>query len=711
MTDTKKNRLKDVQTLISSGIRSSRIAELKSKQWGVSERQVYKYISEVKQNGGEKDRERQLNDLSNDFDRFKKSDDKYKVWEETDFDTPAVYEIPDERKEWNRFIRHGWARPERIKSIIQKDKTGLEKLDAYCEGVRCGEIVVCNQVRQAVDGHYQNLKQQFEDDFPYYFEPLAALHYIRFFERLKHHTGIKSGEPIVFEPWQWFSYGSVFGWLKKQRFHGFPLRRFKTATLVYPKKNGKSTISGNTGIYMAEFDGWPGAQCFIIATSQSHAMELGYRDATITVDENDWLSERFEIKKGGATIGIYCNGNNSYYKPITSKEDSEDGKNVHFCGPDETKDLEDPGVYNLMEEGMVSAPNGLMMNTSTEGFSDVSLLADQRDYLENVLDPNSDIEDDTLFGVVYTVDESDRYEDGKEIEGWWSNLDLYKKANPNYGISVFEDAIKAKFQKAKNSLDKRSSLITKHLNVRTSSNSALIASEKWNACGTLEQVPIMFKQEDDTLDIASVLHQYRGKVAFGALDLGGNSDFTAFELVFEDGKILSMFWIPEDTIPERQNSAIVSKWTRQGYIYGTPGDWTDHDFVEECIKEAASIVDLQEVAYDRYKMNQMVTHLENEGIEMTPFGQGYASMAPAIDHLEDQVLKKNIEHFGNPVLSWMNGNVSVRKDPAGNRKFDKDKSKDKIDGMVALAMALYRSSISEETTSDWDEVKFIDMEV
>lgn len=689
MTDKKKNRLEVVESLIRDGIATSKIAEQKAVEWGVSERQVWKYISEAKDLIG-KIIDQEINDLSESFEGFKLSDDKYSTWCGINFDTPAVYEIPyEERKEWNHFIRYGWARPQRIKEVIYKDKTGLEKLDAYCEGVRSGEIAVCKEVRRSVERHYRNLKQQHEDDFPYYFEPLAALHYIRYFERkLDHHTGIVSGDPIIFEPWQWFNYGSIFGWLKKERFKEFPLRRFKTATLIYPKKNGKSTISGNTGTYMAEFDGWPGAQCFIIATSQSHAMDLGYRDAVIMIEKNEWLSGRFEIKKGGGTIGIYCEGNNSYYKPITSKEDSEDGKNVHFCGPDETKDLEDPGVYNLMEEGMVSAPNGLMMNTSTEGFSDTSLLADQRSYLEDILDPDSGINDETLFGVIYTIDDSDRFdEDGKEKEGWWHNMELYKKANPNYGVSVFEDAIKAKFNKAQKSLAKRSSLITKHLNVRTSSNSAFIASEKWNACTSGKMPGMMHVWEEVLLD-------YRGQEAYGGLDLGGNSDFTSFELVIGE-KVFSFFWIPKETIADRKNSAIVKEFIDQNYVYATDGDWTDHDFVEECIKKVAEIVDLKEVAYDRHKMSQMVTHLQDEGIEMTPFGQGYVSMNPAIDGLEDKILKKQIDHFSNPVLTWMNGNVSIKKDPAGNRKFDKEKAQDKIDGMVALAMAMCREMLQE----------------
>src|SRR5699024_8477578 len=142
------------------------------------------------------------------------------------------------------------------------------------------------------------------------------------------------------EPWQWFTFGSIFGWLKKEKFRGkVSIRRFRHADIFVPKKNGKSILSGATGLYMMDWDGWPGAQCYILAKNQNHAKDLGYRAATNLVENDAELSERYKIRRDNANAGIYFTGNNnSFYKPITSKAESEDGRNVHFCGPDETKD-------------------------------------------------------------------------------------------------------------------------------------------------------------------------------------------------------------------------------------------------------------------------------------------------------------------------------------------------------------------------------------
>lgn len=561
-------------------------------------------------------------------------------------------------------------------------KTGIDKLDYYTEGVHSGEINACKWVKLAVERHYRDL----EKDWEYYFEPKAATHFIEYCsENLTHYEGAIRGEPLLFEPWQYFIYGSIFGWLKKERYKNIPIRRFRDGIIIVPKKNGKSIMSGSVALYMIEYDGWAGAQCYILAKNQTHAKDLGYRAATIMVKSSKELSSKYRVNRSAADAGIYFDGNNSFYKPITSKPESEDGRNVHFCGPDETKDWTDFEIYDVMKNGTVNAPNSLFMSTTTAGNNRESLGFQQQVYVEKML--NGIIEDDATFGIIYGVDEED-----KEGDEWWTNPKVWQKANPNYGVSVFEDALKSMIPTAKESLNKRIAFETKHLNIWHSSSEAYIPHERWKKCGTKK-----FKS----------IHDFKGRKAWGGVDLGSVSDFTAFVLVFEPvdnvWDVLCFFWIPKDTINERKNMGIIREFVEGGWIETTDGDVTDHDFIEAKIKEIASIVDLQEIAYDRYKMDMMINHLQDEGIEMTPFGQGYVSMNPAVDGLETFVLQNKIEHFGNPVLAWMNSNVTIKKDPAGNRKFDKDKSQDKIDGMVALGMALNRATFQEtEGSMDWE---------
>lgn len=581
--------------------------------------------------------------------------------------------------------------------------TGITDLDTYCEGVASGKIDVCGWVQKAVDRHYKDLAKVEDDDYTYYFEPKAAKHFFEFCAtRLKHYEGVFAGKNLKLEPWQKFVYGSIFGWLKKKEhrnpsYDDVPIRRFREGVVIIPKKNGKSILSGAVALYMMDWDGWPAAQCYILAKNQTHAKDLGYRAAVKMTQADETLSEKYRINRSAADAGVYFDGNNSFYKPITSKPESEDGRNVHFCGPDETKDWTDFEIYDVMKNGTVNAPNSLFMSTTTAGHNRDSLGFQQQEYLEKVL--NGIIEDESTFGVIYTVDK-----EHKEKEGWWADPEIWKLANPNYGVSVFEDALKSMIPAARQSLNKRIAFETKHLNIWHSSSEAFIPDETWASCGKLSRAVWMD-------DIEKSLEPYKGLRAWGGLDLGSVSDFTSFKLIIEPEediwRALSFFWIPADTIPDRRNATMVREWVNADYIQATTGNVMDHNITREAILLIASIVNIQEIAYDRYKMTEMVNALMDEGLEMTPFGQGYVSMAPAVDNLETIILQEKLEHFGNPVLAWMNSNVTIRKDPAGNRKFDKEKSQDKIDGCVALAMGLSRACYGENENTEFDGELFV----
>lgn len=580
-------------------------------------------------------------------------------------------------------------------------KTGIDGIDFYAEGVRDGSIDVCRWVRLAVERHYDNLRNQRTKKFPFFFDPGAAWHFFEFCsENLQHYEGLVKGDPLIAEPWQQFIYGSVFGWHKIEEAwpENYPIRRFRTGVIIVPKKNGKSIWSGGVGVYMLEADGWPAAQCYTLAKNQTHAKDLGYRAATVMVENSETLKNDYVVNRGAASVGIYCKANNSFYKPITSKPESEDGRNVHFCGPDEVKDWTDFEIYDIMRNGAVNAPNHLFLSTTTAGSNLISLGYDQQKYTEKVL--KGDIIDEAFFGIIYGVDESDKKnKDGTIKDYWWCDPRVWKKANPNYGISVFEDTMQSMIIDAKESPSKRSAFQTKHLNIWHTSSEEFIAEEKWEACGQKTGPPPM-------KNVDLVLESFGDRRCYGGLDLGAVSDFTSFVLEFEDPyEVVCFFWIPKDTIKDRKGSEMIQKWVEGGWIATTDGDWTDHDHVEEFIKEVAGKVDLREIAFDRYKMNQMVTHLMDSGIEMVEHGQGYLGMNTPIFELENGILKKEIEHFGNPVLSWMCGNVVIRKDPGGLRKFDKDKAYDKIDGMVSLAMAHGRAKLYQEDVSEWDEMK------
>jgi phage terminase large subunit-like protein len=561
-------------------------------------------------------------------------------------------------------------------------KTGIKDLDQYCDDIASGKIPACDWVRRAVDRHHSDLAKQKTPGFPYYFEPKAALHFFEFCEdQCVQYEGVFNGKPLILEPWQKFVFGSIFGWLKTERFQGFPVRRFREAIIEIPKKQGKSFIGAVIALYGIWWDQMPGAQVYGLARNQQHALKLSYRAAKSMVPKNEQMMQQFKINEGAANMGIYNNEANSFFQPLTSKPESTDGLNIHMAINDETKDWDDFEMYNIVKDGTISMYNSLIVNITTAGYDKNSLGADRRTYLTRIL--NGTQQDEATYGIIYTID--------KEDMDRWDQPDIWAKAMPNFNVSVFREALESKIPACQASVSQKNSFLVKHLNVWMSSEEGFIASEKWDKCAHTRHRGIM-------ADIEAALEPYRGRRAWAGLDMGLIDDFASLVVVVdpdEDGiyPVIPFFWIPEDTMELRKNADTVRGFVSEGFVKATPGDVTDYAFIQKTIQDVASLLRLDDLCYDRYKLDQMIQGLQEDGMEVTPVGQGYVSMSPAIDELEKLVLSTRLDHGGNPVLRWMNGNVVITKDPAGNRKFAKDKAPDKIDGMVALAMALSKSRL------------------
>jgi phage terminase large subunit-like protein len=210
--------------------------------------------------------------------------------------------------------------------------------------------------------------------------------------------------------------------------------------------------------------------------------------------------------------------------------------------------------------------------------------------------------------------------------------------------------------------------------------------EKWDAC-------------DETFDI----NLLRGRECYAGLDLSTTLDLTAFVLVFpprnetEKYIIVPYFWIPEDNLKQRvrRDHVPYDIWKAQGYIRNTEGNVVDYRRIEADIKEIASEFVIKEIAYDRYNATQIILNLQDEGLIMIPFGQGYKDMSPATKEMYTLVLKNKLIHNNHPVLRWNYDNVCVEVDPAENIKPSKKHSTERIDGAVASIMALGRAVRNE----------------
>ena len=144
------------------------------------------------------------------------------------------------------------------------------------------------------------------------------------------------------------------------------------------------------------------------------------------------------------------------------------------------------------------------------------------------------------------------------------------------------------------------------------------------------------------------------------------------------------------------------KWERQGFIHTTEGNVVHYGFIEQFITKLGERFNIREIAYDRWNATMMVQTLEDDGFNMVPFGQGFRDMSPPTKELMRIVLERKLNHGGPPVLRWNMDNAFVRTDPAGNLKIDKEKSTEKVDGAVALVMALDRAMKNQGGESVYD---------
>ena len=206
--------------------------------------------------------------------------------------------------------------------------------------------------------------------------------------------------------------------------------------------------------------------------------------------------------------------------------------------------------------------------------------------------------------------------------------------------------------------------------------------EKWDECG-------------GSIDLSAL----DGQACYAGLDLSSTSDLTCLVLVFPPAEpdgvytVLPFFWLPEETMPlrVRRDHVMYDVWNRQGFIQTTEGNVVHYGHIEKFISSLGERYNIREIAYDRWNATMMVQTLQDDGFTMVPFGQGFKDMSPPTKELMRIVLEHKLNHGGHPILRWNMDNAYVRTDPAGNIKLDKEKSTEKVDGAVALVMALDRA--------------------
>jgi phage terminase large subunit-like protein len=490
------------------------------------------------------------------------------------------------------------------------------------------------------------------------FSRKTAERHLRFISNLKLTEGRWAGRPFELMPWQRKAISTIFGTLDEDGY-----RQYRQAYFEIPKKNGKTPLAAAIALDLLFNDGEEGAQIYSAATERDQAA-IAFRIAARMVRQSSALEKRCKIVDSRYTIYVPKTG--SFYRAISADAKSKHGFNIHGLVFDELHALEDRKFWEVLTEGSGDArTQPLFVAITTAGFDRKTVCWELHEHAEKIA--KGLIDDPRFFAMVFSLpDDAD-----------WESSKNWRKVNPALG----------------HILDMKR--IREHHKAAIETPTRINAFRRYRLCQWTQAESRFLNLADWDASAGQVLEQeLLGRFCYGGLDLSSNIDVSAFELVFpmEDGqrKVISRFWIPEDNMQKRVEKDRVpyDHWVRAGFIKATPGNVIDYEFIKAEIRELAKRYRVMEISFDRWGATEISTALEGEGFQMAQMGQGFASMNAPMKELEKLVLSRQLEHGGNPVLRWMADNLVARMDAAGNIKPDKEKSTEKIDGMVALVMAL-----------------------
>ena len=499
---------------------------------------------------------------------------------------------------------------------------------------------------------------------------------VSFINCLSHTKGTWAGKPFELIPWQEQLIRDIFGVIKPNGY-----RQFNTAYIEIPKKMGKSELAAAVALLLCCGDGEERAEVYGCAADRQQA-SIVFDVAADMVRMCPALNRRCKIL--AATKRIIFEPTNSFYQVLSAEAYSKHGFNIHGVVFDELHTQPNRKLFDVMTKGSGDARmQPLYFLITTAGTDTHSICYEMHQKAVDILEGRKI--DKTFYPVIYGADESDD----------WTDPEVWKKANPSLGITVGIDKVEAACESAKQNPAEENTFRQLRLNQWVKQAVRWMPMHIWDKCS--------FAVNPDALE---------GRPCYGGLDLSSTTDITAFVLVFPptDGDdkyyVLPYFWIPEDNLDlrVRRDHVPYDVWERQGFLKTTEGNVVHYGFIESFIAELGEKYNIREIAFDRWGAVQMVQNLEGMGFTVVAFGQGFKDMSPPSKELMKLVLEERIAHGAHPVLRWMMDNVTVRTDPAGNIKPDKEKSTEKIDGAVAMIMALDRATrLGGDSSSVYDE--------
>jgi phage terminase large subunit-like protein len=532
----------------------------------------------------------------------------------------------------------------------------------YAERVVAGEIVACELVKLACQRQINDLARL---DWDFTFDKDRGNHICWFLENLPHIKGRWKTRNIELEPWQCFILTTIFGWIDADGF-----RRYKKCYVEIPRKNGKSCLAAGVALYLLCADGEPGAEIYSAAVTRDQA-KICWETAQKMVQREREMQHFYGVEPLAHSIAVERNA--AAFKPLSRDADSLEGLNPHGAIIDELYAHKTREIFDVLNQATGSRRQPLLFCITTAGDNRVGVCFEQHEYVSQILHGRHS--DERYWGVIYSVDKDDD----------WVSEASARKANPNYGVSVLADDIEMICKQAQRSAEAQNAYLTKRLNIWTSTGTAFFNMLAWhNRC----------KQSEYTLE------DFYGERCYVSLDLASKVDIAVKLMLFRrDDKryVFCKYYVPESALDRgNPNYDYYAGWVNAGRITTTPGNVIDFEFIEADLLEDRSNFQVVEVPFDPFQATELSTRMLKEGMPMIEVGATVRNFSEPMKSLDGMILEGTIKHDGDPVLGWMIGNVYAKRDAKDNVYPRKVRNENKIDGAVALLMALNREMLSAE---------------
>lgn len=514
----------------------------------------------------------------------------------------------------------------------------------------------------------------------YFYDQDAAQRVLDFFALfLKHSKGKFAGEPFVLEVWQRNILITAYGWRRRVD----KTRRFREVYLEVPRKNGKSTLAAGLALYHLVADGEAGGNVYSAAADKDQA-RLVFGEAAQMVSRDPDLASMVEVFKASMVAPETASG----YQVLSGLPTNKDGLNISAVIIDELHAHASRDLYDVLKTATGAREQPMVFSITTAGKEREGICWELHQLGMRLL--AGEIEDDEFLPVIYGLSDEDD----------WHDEDAWRRANPNYGVSLKPDYMQAQHVKAMNTPGYEPTFRRYHLNVWGQSEKSWLSMKAWDKCG-------------GPVDAQSL----RGRRCFIGIDLSKRTDITAAVALFpwegevEGYDVLPRFWMPSDGLEARskRDKQPYPLWVKNGWIQLCEGNVIDQGDVQKAIEEWGSMYDVVEAGYDPWGAGQLALDLQSRGVQMVEVPMQLKHVSAPSKRLEELVLQRRLRHGGNPVLRWMAQSVVCDVDANENIRPSKRKSTSRIDGIVATIIGLSRAILGREKNASVYESRGIEV--